>query len=353
MTSEKDAFHEREETSKERLKSERKVITALETSRYLSSILDIEELLEKIVDKAIEVLGAERGILFVYPENGKRQKDLEIKVLRNIERLEIEKEAFLTSRSIIKKVEKEKEALIIEDAVTDNELKDQISVANYGLRSVLCVPIKHRNELIGVIYLDNRMISGLFNQEDLWILELISSQAGVSIENARLCKKSVIDGLTGIYNRAFFDNYLLQNVERAQRYKKKLSLMLIDVDQFKKFNDTYGHQAGDMVLKSVAQEIIKRIRKSDVAARYGGDEFAVILPETGKENAKIVGEEINRSIREHKVIYESTIGNEVLNITVSVGIAELEGDRTELIENADKALYKVKELGRNGIFVWK
>ena len=349
---EREVFHEQETTPQQRFSSERKIMAALETSRYLSSILELDELLEKIMDKAIELLGAEKGILFLYPEDRNLPKELEMRVSRNVECIGMKDDTFLTSRSIISKVEKEKEPLIIDDAVTDNAFKEQASVINYGLRSVLCVPIQHRNTLLGVIYLDNRMISGLFNREDLWVLELISSQAGVSIENARLFKQSVMDALTGIYNRAYFDNFLLHSTKKARQDNRKLSLMLIDVDKFKIFNDTYGHQVGDIVLQSVAQEIKKRIRKHDVAARYGGDEFAVILPDTGREEAGVVGEKINRAVYGLKLIHETDSGRKTLNITVSVGVAELTGnDRTELVENADKALYRVKELGRNCVVV--
>ncbi|WLE99324.1 MAG: diguanylate cyclase [Candidatus Electrothrix communis] len=346
-------FHEQETTPQQRFSSERKIITALETSRYLSSILNLDELLEKIMDKVIELLGAEKGILFLYPEDRSFPKELEVRVSRNVECIETDQNTFFTSRSVIKKVEKEKEPLIIEDAVTDNAFKDQASVINYSLRSVLCVPIQHRNTLLGVIYLDNRMISGLFNREDLWVLELISSQAGVSIENARLFKDSVMDALTGIYNRAYFDNFLLHSAEASWKDNKKLSLILIDVDKFKTFNDTYGHQVGDTVLQSVAQVIRNKVRKHDVAARYGGDEFAVILPDTEKKEAGVIGKKINRAVREHKVIHETSNGTNVLNITVSVGVAEMtDNDRTALVKNADKALYRVKELGRNCVVVW-
>ncbi|MCI5140202.1 MAG: sensor domain-containing diguanylate cyclase [Candidatus Electrothrix sp. ATG1] len=277
-----------------------------------------------------------------------------MRVARNVECIGPEDDTFFTSRSIVKKVEKEKIPLIIEDAVTDDVFKEQESVINYGLRSVLCVPIQHRNTLLGAIYLDNRMISGLFSREDMWVLELISSQAGVSIENARLFKQSVMDALTGIYNRAYFDNFLLHSTQEARRNNGRLSLMLIDVDKFKTFNDAYGHQIGDIVLKSVAQEIKKSVRNPDVAARYGGDEFAVILPDTGREEAGLIGEKINKAVYEHKVIHETEKGKKNLTVTVSVGVAELTGnDRTELVENADKALYRVKELGRNCVVVWE
>ncbi|MFH0924764.1 MAG: diguanylate cyclase [bacterium] len=340
-------------TMQARLTSDRGMDTVLTTSRYLSSILDLDELLEKIVDKVIEVTGADRGILMLYPEE--EGGELEIKVIKNLEKDEMEKEGFTISQSIIREVEMTKKAIIIEDAIANNEFKEQASVVRYGLRSVLCIPIESRGKLTGIIYLENRLVGGLFKQSDLLILELISGQAGVSIENARLYKQAIIDGLTGIYNRMFFDNYFLKNVEQAKRYKKDLSLMLIDVDNFKSFNDSYSHQAGDMVLKSISGEIIKRIRKSDVAARYGGDEFVIILPETGKEGARIVGESINKAVREHRLLYESSEGRAELDVTVSIGIAELgEGeDRFKLLENADKALYKVKELGRDRVVVWK
>ncbi|MCI5131407.1 MAG: sensor domain-containing diguanylate cyclase [Candidatus Electrothrix sp. EH2] len=349
-----ETFHEQKTTPQLKFSSERKIMAALKTGRYLSSILDLDELLEKIMDKTIELLGAEKGILFLYPEDSNLPQELEVRVARNVECIDSDDDTFFTSRSIIRKVEKEKVPLIIGDAVTDDLFREQESVINYGLRSVLCVPILHRNKLLGAVYLDNRMISGLFNREDLWVLELISSQAGVSIENARLFKQSVMDALTGIYNRAYFDNFLLHSTEEARRDKGKLSLMLIDVDKFKIFNDTYGHQVGDVVLQSVAQEIKKNVRKNDVAARYGGDEFAVILPGAGREEAGSLGERINRAIYENKVIHKTDSGKDILNITVSVGVAELTGrDRTELVENADKALYRVKELGRNCVVVWE
>ncbi|MBN1897737.1 MAG: diguanylate cyclase [Spirochaetes bacterium] len=338
-----------EESPQERLKAERRMTTVLETSRYLSSILDLDELLERIIDKTIEMVGAERGILLMFSDDDKGDRTLEVKVVRNVEKAEIKGEAFGTSRSIIEKVAKEKKALIIEDAGTDAQLKAQASVVRYGLKSILCAPIMARGDILGVIYLDNHLVSGLFSQEDLMVLDLVSSQAGVSIENARLYKRAVTDGLTGLYNRIFFDNYLMQSVNESSRYNKDLSLMLIDIDYFKTFNDKYGHQTGDKVIRYVSDVIKNTVRKSDIAARYGGDEFVIILSETSREGASIAAEKIRKGVKDISYSDGQRIKN--IKVTLSIGVAEMEKgmDRLALIQAADKALYKAKEKGRDRV----
>ncbi|MFH1395115.1 MAG: diguanylate cyclase [Candidatus Omnitrophota bacterium] len=340
-------------TQQEKLETERKMIAVLDTSRYISSVLDMDELLEKIMEKTIELVGAERGILLMYPEEKTAKRELDIKVVKNIESERHNADSFEVSRSVIERVERQKEAVIIEDASADEELKNKVSVVRSGLRSVLCVPIKARREMIGVIYLDNHLVKGLFTREDLWVLHLIASQAGVSIENARLYKRAVTDGLTGLYNHVFFENYLMKSVEQAKRYGKRLSVMMIDIDHFKDFNDRYGHQVGDLVIRSVSDLIMNNLRKSDLSARYGGDEFVAVMPETGKEASRRIADRIRRAVEIHKVKYAGRSGEEELKVTVSIGISELEDgtDRIKLLEEADKALYDVKESGRNGVKV--
>ncbi|MBN1897965.1 MAG: diguanylate cyclase, partial [Spirochaetes bacterium] len=340
-------------TPQDRLKAERKMTTVLDTSRYLSSILDLDELLDKIMTRTIELVGAERGILFLYPEEKEARKKLQIRVMKNVGKREIEGEGFGMSWSIIEKVEDQKKPLIIEDAGTDAQFKGQVSVVRYGLKSIICAPIMSRGEMLGVIYLDNRLVSGLFSQEDLMVLDLVSGQAGVSIENARLYRRAVTDGLTGLYNRIFFDNYLMQSVEQAEKYNKALSLVIIDIDHFKNFNDEYGHQAGDLIITFVSDVIKEQTRKSDIPCRYGGDEFVLILPETDIKGARITAEKIWSMIKDNSVLYN--MGKKVieLKVTLSIGISQLEEgqDRLAFLEKADKALYEAKEKGRDSIVV--
>ncbi|MBU1075881.1 MAG: diguanylate cyclase, partial [Spirochaetes bacterium] len=309
-------------SSKERLQSEREMTTVLETSRYFSSILDLEELLEKITVKAIELVGAERGMLLLYPDDEEAEKVLDIKVAKNLKEDEVELETFHTSKSIISRVEKEKKPLIIEDASLDEEWKKESSIIRYGIKSALCLPMMGREEMLGVIYLDNRLVSGLFTKDDLRVLEVISRQSGISIENAILYKKAITDGLTGLYTHNFFENFLNKSVHSAGRYSNPLSLLMLDIDHFKIFNDNYGHRAGDLVLKTISKIIMKTIRKSDLAARYGGEEFVIVVPETSLDGAKSLAEKLRETIAKNKLTYKMGSKNIELKVTASIGVAE-------------------------------
>ncbi len=177
-----------ETTSQERLSSDRRMTTVLNTGRYLSSILDLEELLEKIMDRTIELVGAERGALLLYPDKDeKKEHNLEIKIFRDAKKI-TDTDMFRMSSTIQKRMEDDAKPVIIADVQDDAVLKKSDSVTRAGIKSVLSAPIMVKNEMIGNIYLDNRLISGLFKEDDLNVLEMVASQAGVSIENARLYK---------------------------------------------------------------------------------------------------------------------------------------------------------------------
>jgi diguanylate cyclase (GGDEF)-like protein len=341
-----------EPTSKSVLRAERRMSAVLATSRYLSSILDLVELLQKIIDKAMELTGAERGILLLYPEEGERK--LDIRVARTVFGGEIDEQTLFTSNSIINRAIRDKTPLIISDATLNEDLKYQASVIINGLRSVVCAPIITHGEVLGVIYLDNRLISGLFSQEDLDILDMIANQAGVSIENARLYNRAIKDGMTDLYNRTFFDKFLMKSINEAERYNKQLSLLMLDIDYFKRINDKYGHQAGDVVLESLAQILKKVFRESDVIARYGGEEFVIVLPSTGIDGAIAAADKMMSLVRDNITPYNKADRTEELKITISIGIAEwVKGDdRFRMLEKVDNALYRAKETGRDRLEVW-
>lgn len=180
--------------------------------------------------------------------------------------------------------------------------------------------------------------------------ELASSQAILATQREQIeaLKTAVrIDGLTQLANRAYFDEKLLEMIRLHQRYKEPFALMMIDVDYFKAINDTHGHQAGDRILKGVSFKIKATLRESDFLARFGGDEFALVLIKASLQPATVLAEKICTNVRESRFILDGT----EFKVTLSIGVAEVHADDTPetLLERADKALYLVKERGRDGV----
>ena len=166
----------------------------------------------------------------------------------------------------------------------------------------------------------------------------------------RLQQLAITDGLTGLYNYRFFKEQLLHEINRAARHNLSLSLVMLDIDNFKIYNDANGHPAGDEVLRRIAKLLQNNIRKIDIAARYGGEEFVIILPEASPESARVVTEKIRRLVEEEPIPFENKQPNGKL--TVSLGLAtyptEAE-DGKQLVSTADQRLYKAKQSGRNQV----
>ena len=166
----------------------------------------------------------------------------------------------------------------------------------------------------------------------------------------RLIEMNIKDALTGVYNRRYLETRLKEECERHRRHARKLSLVMVDIDYFKKVNDTYGHQCGDFVLKGVSAEIASHIRITDCLARYGGEEFCCLLPETELTNAITLAERFRILVESLNLTYQNT--NQV-NVTISLGVSELaDNDSPEsLLKKADEALYEAKRTGRNRVVV--
>jgi diguanylate cyclase (GGDEF)-like protein len=169
--------------------------------------------------------------------------------------------------------------------------------------------------------------------------------------NEQLQRLAVTDGLTGLYNHRYFRDRLESEFERARRYMVPLSCLIMDIDNFKKVNDTFGHLQGDSILREIAARTLQTVRKSDIVARYGGEEFVVIMPQTGAEGAKAYADRICREISEGTFEGMPTPGA----VTVSVGVAVFDPDRMfdceALIRVADGALYRAKHEGKNRVIV--
>lgn len=176
------------------------------------------------------------------------------------------------------------------------------------------------------------------------------SRLGMKLLNSQLEKISRIDGLTGLYNRRFWEEQFVMEFKRDQRSDSPSALIMLDIDHFKKVNDTYGHPAGDEVIKALAGIIKKATRETDIAGRYGGEEFAIILPDTPVANVEFVSERIRRLVEKCTVVYDEID----ISFTISIGIAgfkQTHKDSIQWLDSADKALYKAKLSGRNQVIV--
>lgn len=219
----------------------------------------------------------------------------------------------------------------------------------------LVVPLKGKEKLIshsklnGIIILGGRINVDLFSDEEKDYLMHMSSLAGIAIHNAHLYEMATTDMMTKLKLHHYFQAALAEEMEKSARQKTPLSLIMIDIDHFKVFNNKFGHSCGDYVLKKVCGIIIDNIRQIDIAARYGGEEFIIILPETEIHAAKIVGERIRKCIENIEIEYD---GNS-MSVKVSAGITQLHPkadiDNKTIIQRVDQALYKAKESGRNRI----
>ncbi len=218
-----------------------------------------------------------------------------------------------------------------------------------GLASLKVIPLRTAQKVLGAVVLGARR-AGAYGPEAVRQLEVVAMQAAESIYRARLFEQTerlaTTDGLTGLLNHRTFQGRLDEHVASAERYGKKLSVILCDIDHFKSVNDTYGHPAGDLVLKAVARTLAKEARGTDLVARYGGEEFAVVMPETDAAGALVIAERIRERIA--KLALDTDQGR--LQVTMSLGVATFPEDGTKkaaLVERADACLYHAKRHGRN------
>ncbi len=226
-------------------------------------------------------------------------------------------------------------------------------ITGYETKQVLCVPLKVYDKTVGALQAVNRVDGSDFTKQDVIIFEAFAGQVAVALEHAKLYDMAVFDGLTRIHNRTFFIAWAETECARALRMNTPLSITLFDIDFFKKFNDTFGHEAGDVVLKTVAKLVENKVRKSDVWARWGGEEFILALPDTNGAEALRISDGLRLLIEGHHVAYE---GNQ-LNITVSAGISTYDGIDAmkidEIVKEADNALYTSKKAGRNRVTLFR
>jgi diguanylate cyclase (GGDEF)-like protein len=220
-----------------------------------------------------------------------------------------------------------------------------------SLRPGLLVPLKAKGVVNGIILLADRIEEGPFEEAERDYVLTIATLAAIAINNAFLFEMTTTDMMTKLKMKHYFYTILLERMEQAATAGRPLSVIMMDIDFFKKFNDTYGHSCGDAVLKQVARIIQANVRAIDLAARYGGEEFCVLLPDTERDRARDIAERIRQSIASTATAYEGRS----LAVTISLGVAQYDPGRDlsgkSLIDRADHALYYSKQSGRDRVTV--
>jgi len=220
------------------------------------------------------------------------------------------------------------------------------------IEELAVVPLKAKDKVNGIILADNLITKDPISKDDMRMLIMLANQAGLAIENSQLYEKALIrahsDPLTELWNHGHF-HYLLQTEwEKAKATQTPLSLIMLDIDDFKVYNDSFGHQAGDNILKELSSLLKKQSRKMDYICRYGGEEFTIILPQTDKREAFFIAERLRENIQNQPFAREEILPAKLL--TVSLGLSTFPHDGVspaELISSSDKSLYQAKHKGKN------
>ncbi len=316
--------------------------------------LDHQALLQTILDKSAELLTAEQGSLMLIDQVTEALL-VEAKKGRGDsvpERLSIPK-----GEGIAGKVAALGEPFLVRNLEEDPRF-NQKNKQYYKTPSFVSVPLKIDDRIIGVLNLSDKTSGEVFDDEDLKLIQTFATHAAIILDRKSLYDQteelkrlSITDPLTGLLNRRYLQDRLEEELSRTRRSGRNMCLLMADLDGFKTFNDTYGHLAGDRILKHVAEVIMKSVRTMDVVSRYGGDEFIVILPETDMTLAVKIADRLNKDLLKEALPAEYSIGQA---ITASIGIVSYpqHGETAaELLENVDKAMYHAKREGKNKIRV--
>lgn len=367
-----------------RAKQKKELELIYDISVELLGSLDLTELCEKVLDSIFGCLKRiDSGFVFlVEPESGKLKK------IASRFRGGNRTAAPGYSKSLVRRVMKEGKAVMMPNTAMENKADLSDSMEKIGVKCVICVPLVSKVGTRGAIYLQSVNVVHGFRKNDLFFLTGLSTPMALAMENALLYSKSkraeeelqkasdhleekvmnrtaelkkakdklqqlsITDGLSGLYNYRYLIYSIESEFRRAIRYNRTLALLLMDIDYFKNLNDAYGHPCGDYVIKTVAKILKSNVRATDVVARYGGDELAVMLIETDTKSALEVAEKLKQEIGSHTFQWQT----KQLSVNVSIGLATAPAPGiqkvSDLFDATDRALYQAKEAGRNTIIVF-
>lgn len=341
--------HEEEKSLQEGLVRKNKRYLALgEILESLGQHMTLEDIITVIVKETFAIIGRSTACLLFFVDQEKQA------LILAGSRYALNSVNFKSKTGDIFDhwVFRQRQPLLIEDIKKDfrfdaSKLDEKEQVFN----SLISVPLVSENKMIGVLRLHSENMEA-YHQDDLRLLGIIANLASLALVNALLYKQTeelaITDGLTGLYVHNHFHQRLAEEITHAIKKNKCFSLLMIDIDHFKDYNDQYGHSAGDSVLKDIAVIIKSLAGKDGMAARYGGEEFCLLLPSVSKKEALTIAEDLKKKVETHHFVLRRVESR----VTVSIGVVSFPQDgqfENELIQRVDKCLYQAKALGRNRV----
>jgi len=326
----------------------------VETAKAANSLLEPRLVAQLMMSRLQELVRADSWSLYLAVEGGTGEFD----VLRGDRSGRIRSFRQRDDEGLAGRVVRDRKPVVVNEEQTGDRFdpEGEGSVAG-GHRSLLCIPLISRGRVIGALELASGEgeAEGRFGEKDLELVRMLMEPAAITIENGQLFRKleelSVTDDLTHLYNSRYLNTFLGREIKRGRRYSQSVSVIFLDLDGFKIVNDTHGHLAGSRTLEEVGGLLRAQARETDIVSRYGGDEFVIVLPQTGPQEAMVLAARLRRGLEQHTFL--SAMGHAV-RITASFGIASFPDhgdDRDDLIAAADQAMYRVKERGKNGVEV--
>jgi diguanylate cyclase (GGDEF)-like protein len=323
-------------------------------SKTMTSSLDLDNMISEIMKKAKRLITADSWSVFLVDE-ATGDLVLEKTSLKKEKAGRRKKIRLKNGEGIAGWVAHEGIPVVLPDVSKDDRFssgKDRRSRPE--AKSLMCVPIRSKGNILGVFEITNNTSSGSFTKDDLALFLRLVDHAAIAIEMTTIYQKmaeiSVTDDLTKLFNTRYLNRTLEIEITRSNRHKSSLSLIFMDIDHFKVINDNYGHLVGSKLLVEVGQILIRSLRTIDIVARYGGDEFVMVLPQTAPGAALSIAERIRKAIEQYVFLKKEGYS---LRMTASFGVAsypESAKSKEDLLRLADEAMYRVKNQTRNGVY---
>lgn len=341
--------------------------------RSLGGVLNKDQLIQRVLESVLKIARCDIGYLALFDYN---RNEFAYEIGMGMDATMLRRSRYPIEDAVIKKIVDRRELLTVPfskqaEQVEFFSIKQERLDQFRAVVFVFAVPVLVENNILGIVTFYANESSAEFINANPTLFQVTVNQAAVALGSAIQCEYAVLDRLTLVYNHEYFQRRLMEELSRCRRYKLKMSLLMLDIDHFKRFNDTYGHQVGDQVLKTVSSVLKRNVRVIDLCARYGGEEFAIIFPETpltgdasalseaDRMDPQKAGGAVMKADQLRRLIESQPfdVKGEKVVITVSVGVAgwqwpdDSDVEKETIIKRADDFLYQAKKAGRNRV-VW-